>query len=103
MDVAGDEPLSATVEPTLRKLGVPTRVVGGRVLLGEEYVVCRAGEVLGGRETSLLKMFGVAMAEFRVEVRAWWCAETGEVTTTTGVEEEEGGEGEQMQVEVGGA
>ncbi|KAA6408698.1 MAG: 60S acidic ribosomal P0 [Lasallia pustulata] len=93
-----DVPLSATVEATLRKLGVPTRLVKGRVELEAEYVVCREGEVLGARETSLLKMFGVAMAEFGVEIRAWWSKDTGEVTV---VEEGEGGEG--MDVEVGGS
>ena len=103
--VEDDVPLSHTIEPTLRKLGVPSRLVGGRVELevqgegeGEGgYVVCREGEVLGARETALLKMFGVAMAEFGVEVRAWWCKETGEVTVVG--EEGKGGEG--MDVEVG--
>lgn len=96
--VEEDVPLSHTVEPTLRKLGVPTRLVKGKVQLEGGYVVCREGDVLGARETSLLKMFGVAMAEFGVEIRAWWSAATGEVTVA---EEETGGEG--MDVEGGGS
>ncbi|KAJ9193031.1 hypothetical protein DTO166G4_8213 [Paecilomyces variotii] len=78
-----DEPLSHTVEPTLRKLGVPTRLVKGRVVLemtdGNGYQVCKEGEVLDSRQTTLLKMFGVATAEFRVGMKAYWSRKTGEV------------------------
>ncbi|WEW61110.1 mRNA turnover and ribosome assembly protein [Emydomyces testavorans] len=76
-----DEPLSHTVEPALRKLGLPTRLVQGRVVLEMEggYRVCEAGETLDSRQTALLKMFGVMVAEFKVEMRARWSRETGEV------------------------
>ncbi|EAS28155.3 mRNA turnover protein MRT4 [Coccidioides immitis RS] len=76
-----DQPISHTIEPTLRKLGVPTRLVRGKVTLDMEggYQVCKAGETLDSRQTTLLKMFGVAVAEFRVEMRAHWTKETGEV------------------------
>ncbi|EEP80112.1 conserved hypothetical protein [Uncinocarpus reesii 1704] len=76
-----DEPLSHTIEPTLRKLGVPTRLVRGKVTLEMQdgYQVCKAGETLDSRQTSLLKMFGVAVAEFKVEMRAHWNKETGKV------------------------
>ena len=76
-------PLAASVEPNLRKLGVPTRLVKGRVVLdgrGEEgFVVCREGEVLGSGQSALLKTFGIAMAEFSVKVEAYWDRETGRV------------------------
>lgn len=112
-----DDPLPLQVEPQLRKLGVPTRVSGGKVVLegpgtgsrtgeremngngsgatdageemdgvdveeGEEeggYVVCREGDVLDSRQTHILKIFGVRMAEFRVRLRAVWTRETGKV------------------------
>lgn len=93
-----DEPVSHTLEPALRKLGVPTRLVKGKVVLeltGSEaevekgFVVCREGETLDSRQTTLLKMFGVAVAEFRVEMRAVWDKESGEVKVL----------GEEMEVE----
>ncbi|PYI00669.1 60S acidic ribosomal protein P0 [Aspergillus sclerotiicarbonarius CBS 121057] len=79
-----DEPVSHTLEPELRKLGVPTRLIKGKVMLelteGQEgYPVCREGEVLDSRQTTLLKMFGVASAEFHVALKAYWTRETGEV------------------------
>ena len=78
-----DVPLAHSVEPQLRKLGVPTRLVKGRVVLesteGGVFTVCREGEVLGSGQSTLLKMFGVAIAEFRVGIEAYYVRETGEV------------------------
>ena len=76
-----DVPLAHSLEPILRKLGVPSRLVKGKIELENEYVVCREGEALGSGQTTLLKMFGVAMAEFKIEVRCWWEKETGNVRT----------------------
>lgn len=77
-----DLPIAHSIEPTLRKLGVPTKLVKGKVLLEAEeaFTVCREGEKLGSGQTSLLKMFGVTMADFKVGVEAWWEGKTGEVT-----------------------
>lgn len=81
-----EEPLPLAIEPTLRRLGVPTRINKGKVFLedkpegipvegmdvdGEEgYQVCNEGDTLDSRQTSILKIFGVRMAEFRMEVTA---------------------------------
>ena len=72
--------LAHSVEPDLRKLGLPTRLVKGKVELDGDFVVCKEGDVLGSGQTTLLKMFGVAVAEFRVGVEAYWERETGAVT-----------------------
>ncbi|KAI9375252.1 ribosomal protein L10-domain-containing protein [Aspergillus egyptiacus] len=79
-----DEPVSHTIEPELRKLGVPTRLVKGKVMLelteGQEgYPVCKEGEVLDSRQTTILKMFGVTMSEFRIALKAQWSRSTGKV------------------------
>lgn len=86
-----DVPMGHTIEPELRRLGVPTRMVKGKIVLEEApdaatddekrgYVVCRAGETLDSRQTRLLKLFSVCMSEFRIRVLAHWSAATGEVT-----------------------
>lgn len=89
-----DEPVSHTIEPALRKLGVPTRLIKGKVtleLVGDEaesgYVVCREGETLDSRQTTLLKMFGIAVAEFKIEIVAFWEKESGEVKVVGEMEE----------------
>ena len=84
-----DVPLAHGMEPGLRKLGLPTRLVKGSVHLDGDYTVCRQGEVLGSGQTTLLKMFGITMAEFRVGVVAWLERATGQVEV---VEDEEEGE-----------
>lgn len=72
-----DVPLGHTIEPELRRLGVPTRMVRGKVVLGDEegtgsegYVVCKEGDVLDSRQTRLLKLFDQCMSEFKVRVLA---------------------------------
>ena len=75
-----DQPIQHSTEPMLRKWGLPTRLEKGRVVLDEEYTVCEEGKVLDSHQTALLKFFGVAMAEFKVKVVAYWTAEGGEVT-----------------------
>ena len=89
--VEEDVPLAHSIEPTLRKLGVPSRLVKGKIELDSDYRVCTEGEVLGSGQTTLLKMFGVAMAEFRVKIMAYFVARTGEVVSLEDGGEEGGG------------
>lgn len=79
VDRSEDVPIAHSMEPNLRNLGVPTRLVKGKVELDKEFEVCKEGETLGSGQTTLLKIFGVATAEFRVDVKAYWEAETAEV------------------------
>jgi len=80
VDGGEDDPLPIQIEPTLRKLGIPTRLVKGKVVLEERpdgsmdeedgYLVCRKGDTLDSRQTSILKILGVRMSEFKIELRA---------------------------------
>ncbi|KAH8425220.1 ribosome assembly factor MRT4 [Aspergillus melleus] len=84
-----DEPVSHTIEPELRKLGVPTRLVKGKVMLEltegqESFPICREGETLDSRQTTLLKMFGVVSSEFHVALKAQWTRASGEVKLLEG-------------------
>jgi mRNA turnover protein 4 len=65
-----DVPMAHSMEPELRRLGVPSRLERGKVVLDGEYEVCREGQVLDSRQTRLLKLFGVATAEFKVQLVA---------------------------------
>ena len=74
--VEHDLPLEHSIEPELRRLGVPTILKKGKIVLGDEegggpgYLVCKEGDVLDSRQTRLLKMFGVCLSEFKVKVVA---------------------------------
>jgi mRNA turnover protein 4 len=93
-----DEVLPMAIEPQLRKLGVPTRIKMGKVVLedaaegvivedGEEgYLVCKEGDILDSRQTSILKIIGVRMAEFKVGLRAIFDKGAGSVTEIRGME-----------------
>lgn len=77
-----EDPLPAQIEPTLRKYGIPTRLVKGKIVLEERpegsvddeaeegHLVCKEGDVLDSRQTSILKILGVRMSEFRIGLRA---------------------------------
>jgi mRNA turnover protein 4 len=85
--VAEDVQMPHSVEVTLRKWGMPTKLDKGKVMLNEPYTVCREGEVMNSHQTALLKIFGVAMAEFRIKPLAYWVADSGKVTVVDGMEE----------------
>ena len=65
-----DVPMAHSMEPTLRKWAVPTRLVEGKIELDNEYEVCKEDEILDSRQTAILKQFGVQTSEFRVRIKA---------------------------------
>ncbi len=55
-----------SMEPFLRKLGLPTTLKNGKVILLRNFVVCNEGDVLTSDQSHLLKLFDIKMAEFKV-------------------------------------
>lgn len=74
-----DVKLTHIMEPTLRQLGVPTRLQNGVIVLGQEHTVCREGDLLDSNQTRLLKLFGLAVADFEVKLLGYYDAEESEV------------------------
>lgn len=66
-----DIPMAHSLEPELRKLNMPTTLKKGKITLDNPYTVCKEGEVLDSRQTRLLKLFGVATAEFTIQLKAY--------------------------------
>ncbi|KAK4546476.1 hypothetical protein LTR36_002153 [Oleoguttula mirabilis] len=79
LPIEEDVPLPHSLEVTVRKWGMPTRLDKGKVMLDQEYTVAEEGKEMNSHQTALLKLFGVAMAEFKVQVLAYWSAGTQEV------------------------
>jgi mRNA turnover protein 4 len=86
-DLAVDEDVALphSLEVTIRKWGMPTKLEKGKVVLDGDYELCKEGRVLNSHQTALLKLFGVAMAEFRIQVKAYWSQSTTEVTPVADV------------------
>lgn len=95
-----EDPLPMSIEPTLRRLGVPTKIVRGKVFLEERpddamdteegYEVCKEGDVLDSRQTSILKIFGMRMAEFTIDLKAVYNKNIGSVRSLSEMEVDEG-------------
>ncbi|KAE8451571.1 hypothetical protein EG329_003644 [Mollisiaceae sp. DMI_Dod_QoI] len=87
IDAEQDVPMAHSLEPELRKLNMPTTLKKGKITLDNPYTVCKEGDVLDSRQTRLLKLFGVATAEFTVQLKAYWSAATNEVNDLEAMEE----------------
>ncbi|KAF2705880.1 mRNA turnover protein-like protein 4 [Pleomassaria siparia CBS 279.74] len=82
-----DVALPHSLEVTVRKWGMPTKLVKGKIVLDADYTVCKEGDVLNSHQTALLKMFGVAMADFKVDMQAYYTKTTESVTEIGAMEE----------------
>lgn len=81
-----DVPMPHSLEATVRKWGMPTKLDKGKVICLEPYTVCKEGKTMDSNQTALLKMFGIATAEFKVQVLAYWSAASGEVEEVEGAD-----------------
>ncbi|GFH23419.1 ribosome assembly factor mrt4 [Haematococcus lacustris] len=61
-----------SLQPGLRKLGLTTRLNKGVVELLKDHVVCQAGQVLDPHQASILRVFDIKMATFRLQLLACW-------------------------------
>lgn len=88
-DVPEDEdvPLPHSVETTIRKWGMPTRLDKGKIILDAPYTVCTEGETMNSHQTALLKFFGVAMADFKIDLKVYYSTASESVTEVGAMEE----------------
>ncbi|KAH7384065.1 mRNA turnover protein-like protein 4 [Phaeosphaeria sp. MPI-PUGE-AT-0046c] len=82
-----DVPLPHSVETTVRKWGMPTSLDKGKIVLDVPYTVCKEGQVMNSHQTALLKMFGIAMAEFKIDLKAYYSKSSESVTEVDAMEE----------------
>lgn len=75
-----DTAIPHSLETTIRKWGMPTKLDKGKVMLDAPYTICKEGKVMSSDQTALLKTFGIATAEFRVRLVAYWSAGSANIT-----------------------
>lgn len=61
---------SFSMEPQLRKMGLPTALEKGVITLVKEFVVCNEGDTLNPEQCKILKVLDYKMADFRLKVNA---------------------------------
>lgn len=66
-----------SLEPHLRKLGLPVVLKNSVVHLFKDYTVCSEGEQLTPEQAKILKIFDVKMSEFRVSLVCKWNSKSG--------------------------
>ncbi|XP_063001558.1 mRNA turnover protein 4 homolog [Elgaria multicarinata webbii] len=88
LDMGPLEQFPHSMEPQLRQLGLPTALKKGVVTLISDYEVCKEGDTLTPEQARILKLFGYAMAEFKVTIKSVWHAETGDFELLTDDAEE---------------
>ena len=69
--VEDDVPLPAAMETSVRKWTLPTRLEKGKVMLDNDYTICKAGDQLNNHQTALLKTFGIELAEFAIRIKGY--------------------------------
>lgn len=73
------EPLSHSLEPQLRKLGLGTTLKRGVPMMENPHRICEKGKKLTPEQAQLLKLVGERTVEFKVRLRGRWEKETGSV------------------------
>lgn len=63
---------SHTMEPQFRRLGLPTKLVNGKIKLLSDYTVCEEGDTLTPEQADVLKHKNIQMAEFHVTLECVW-------------------------------
>jgi mRNA turnover protein 4 len=63
---------SHAMEPHLRKLGLPVALKKGIVTMLAHHTVCKEGDKLTAEQAKILKLLGVVMSQFCIEMQFMW-------------------------------
>ena len=66
-----------SMEPQLRKMGMPVQLVKGQVMCLVDFTVCNKGDTLTSEQARILKLLGHQHAEFRLNIVSGWSKEGG--------------------------
>ncbi|KAE9550816.1 hypothetical protein FO519_005968 [Halicephalobus sp. NKZ332] len=66
-----------SVEPQLRKLGLPVKLEKGEVQLINDFTVCKAGDKLNPEQAKILKLLDHKLSEFKIKLVAHWSEKDG--------------------------
>eukprot|EP00389_Voromonas_pontica_P000772 GDKH01001151.1.p1 GENE.GDKH01001151.1~~GDKH01001151.1.p1 ORF type:complete len:245 (-),score=59.97 GDKH01001151.1:107-841(-) len=90
-----------SMETQLRRLGLPTILKDGVIMLLGNFTVCTAGVPLTPEQAQLVRLLGIPMAKFTATVNASWERETGEVVEIEDEDDEADNDDEAAESESG--
>lgn len=61
-----------SIEPHIRKLGMPSKLEKGVVSLYKDYTVCKKGQILTPEQAKILKLIAQPIATFRLTIKCHW-------------------------------
>lgn len=74
-----EEHFKHSIEPLLRKLGMPTVLKNGIVHLEQEYLICSKGKPLTCDQAHLLKLMEIRQAQFRLKLTLFYDSESDSI------------------------
>ncbi|CAO1629146.1 unnamed protein product [Sympodiomycopsis kandeliae] len=75
-----NEPLAGSLEPQLRKLGMPTELQRGVPSLRQEFTVCKKGKRIDTNAAQILKHLAIQQASFRIVPLAYYDSSKEDIT-----------------------
>lgn len=66
-----------SIEPHIRKLGLPSKLDKGIVVLYKDYTVCNKGQLLTPEQAKILKLIAKPIATFRLTIKCHWNKKSG--------------------------
>merc|ERR1711933_45369 len=82
--------LPHSIEAHLRQLGLPTRLLEGKIHMLADHTVCKEGQELSADAAQVLKLLELKQAHFSMEVEAHW-AKDGTFKDCSALEDLSGG------------
>lgn len=78
-----------SIEAHIRKLGLPTKLDKGIVVLYKDYTVCKKGQILTPEQAKILKLIAKPIATFRLTIKCHWNKKTGFESLVEGDEDDD--------------
>lgn len=66
-----------SIEPHIRKLGLPSKLDKGIVVLYKDYTVCKKGQILTPEQAKILKLIAKPIATFKLTPKCYWNKKSG--------------------------
>ncbi|UVC54171.1 60S ribosomal protein L10e [Theileria orientalis] len=64
--------IPGSMEPQFRKLGVPTALNMGKIVLMGDFIVCEKDKTISPNQSQILKLLGIRMSLFSATVIGFW-------------------------------